>query len=121
MSKLILTQIDTITRPVTIRLPTQTAGKFQEGTINVEVRIKTKDELTALSDQGLSDLEYIDALVVSVEGLGDPSGNAITGEAALNEVKRGRWSTYLTTAIIQDYFEQFADARAKNSKPSRGR
>ncbi|KAF1692764.1 hypothetical protein CSC62_14110 [Pseudoxanthomonas jiangsuensis] len=121
MSKLILTAIDTITRPVTLRLPTQTAGKFQEGTINVQARIKTKDELTELADRGLTDLEYIDSLVVSVDGLGDANGNAITGEAALHEVKHGRWSTYLTTAIIQDYFEQFGDARAKNSKPSRGR
>ena len=121
MSKLLLTAIDTIVRPVTIRLPTNTVGKFQEGTINVEVRVKTKDELQALVDQGLTDLEYIDALVVSVDGLGDASGNAITGDAALEQVKKGRWSTYLTTSIIQDYFEQFGDARVKNSKTSRGR
>ena len=121
MAKLRLSKVETIVRPVTVRLPTKNPNTFNEGTISYEAKVKTKEELAALSEKGLSDVEYIDELVVSVDGLGDDQDAAINGDAALNEVKHGRWSTYLTTAIIQDYFERFGEARGKNPKTSRGR
>lgn len=121
MSKLKLSKTDTFTRAVTVRLPTGTAGKFIEGQISYTGRIKSKEDLAAMADQGKTDLEYIDEVITAVDGLVDDNDNAITGEAAMHEVTRGLWSTYLTGAILQDYFDQFTDARVKNSKPSRGR
>lgn len=115
-----LTRTNVVALPVKLRLPTETAGKFLEGSITVRVKVLTKEEIAALSEKGTTDAEYIDQLVTSVEGLGDAEDNPLTGDAALAEVKSGLWSAFLQSAIIQAYFDQFGEARVKNSKPSRG-
>lgn len=116
-----LRRSNTVGRQVKVRLPTENPNTFVEGTLTAQVRIKTKDELKQFADEELSDAEYVRELVASVEGLGDEDGNAITGDKAIDEVVSGPWSNYLTAAILQDYFEQFGEARVKNSKPSRRR
>lgn len=115
-----LTRTNLIALAVKLRLPTETPGKFLEGTITAKVKVLTKEEIAELAEKGTTDVEYIEHLVSSVEGLGDADGNPLTGEAALVEVKKGQWSAYLQAGIIQAYFEQFGEARVKNSKPSRG-
>ncbi|WP_411832327.1 hypothetical protein [Pseudoxanthomonas mexicana] len=104
-----------------LRLPTETPGTFNEGAITAKVKVKTKEQLLDMSEQGFTDIEYINELVDSVEGLGDENGQPITGDAAMHEVRSGAWSPFLQAAILAAYFEQFGEARVKNSKPSRGR
>ncbi len=116
-----LSKVITFSRQVKVRLPTDNPAVFNEGTITVGYRVKSKDEIKDLAARELSDQEYFDECVVSVDGLGDSDGNAISGDAALTETRSGNWSTYLLQAIISDYFEQYGEARVKNSKPSRGR
>lgn len=116
-----LIKSNTVSMPCKLRLPTENPAVFNEGSINCKVKILSKDEIRALGEAEPTDAEYIERLLVSVEGLGDEDGNPISGEAALAEVRTGQWSTFLQSAIIQAYFEQYGDARVKNSKPSRGR
>ncbi len=116
-----LSKATTFAHQVKVRLPTDKPDVFNEGTITVNYNIKSKDEFVELGDKGLSDQEYFDAAVNSVDGLGDSEGNPISGAEALAETKSGKWSTFLLSAIISDYFEQYGEARVKNSRPSRGR
>ncbi|KHS06603.1 hypothetical protein GGR74_002429 [Xanthomonas arboricola] len=116
-----LTKSETVAMPVKLRLPTDNPNSFNEGTITCKVKVLPKDRVRELSDKETTDAEYLDLVLVDVDGLGDENGNAIKGDAALNEVRTGGWSTFLQNAIIQAYFEQYGDARVKNSKPSRGR
>lgn len=116
-----LTKNNTIALAVKLRLPTDNPGTFNEGTITAQVVILSKDALRDLADADTTDAQYIDQLVKSVDGLGDADGNPISGDAALTELKSGPWSSFLQSAVLQAYFEQFGEARVKNSKPSRGR
>lgn len=116
-----LSKTDSVHMPVTLRIPTDKAGVFSEGTIDCHVKILPKERLKELQAEDTADLEYIKEILRSVSGLGDAEGNAITGEDALAQVYQGTWSTFLQPAIVQAYFAQFVEARVKNSKPSRGR
>lgn len=116
-----LRKTNTITFPVKLRIPTDNPNSFNEGSITVQAKVKSKEELTEYAEKGLNDAEYLEEILVKVEGLGDEDDNPITGEAALAEVKTGLWSSFLTPAILQEYFERMGESRVKNSKPSRGR
>lgn len=116
-----LTKTDTVALPVKLRLPTDNAATFNEGTVTCKVKILSKDRMRELSEKETTDAEYLDLFLVDVDGLGDEDGKPIAGEAALTEVRTGQWSTFLQAGILQAYFEQYGDARVKNSKPSRGR
>lgn len=116
-----LTKTETVALPVKLRLPTDNPNAFNEGTITCKVKILSKDRMRELSEKETTDAEYLDLVLVDVEGLGDEDGKAINGEAALREVRDGDWSTFLQAGILQAYFEQYGDARVKNSKTSRGR
>lgn len=116
-----LSKTETVSMPCKLRLPTDNPLKFNEGTITCQVKVLPKGRMRELSEAETTDVEYLDLLLVSVDGLGDDEGNAITGEAALDEVRKGQWSTFLQAGILQAYFEQYGDARVKNSKTSRGR
>jgi len=116
-----LTKTSTITLPVTIRLPTDEAGKTNEGTINVRYHLLPKDQVVGMAREELSDREHIERTVVEISGFGDDDGQPITGEAALDEVLNGRWSGHLQSAIIEEYYAHFGQVRVKNSRPSRGR
>lgn len=116
-----LSETNTFSLPVKLRLPTENPNSFNEGTISARVKIKSKDELKEMSERELTDMEYIEELLEGVEGLGNSKGEPITGDAAIAEVKTGKWSSYLQAGILGAYFDQFGEARVKNSKPSRGR
>ncbi|CEM56775.1 hypothetical protein ABFU56_02920 [Xanthomonas campestris pv. campestris] len=116
-----LTKSETVAMPVKLRLPTDNPNSFNEGTITCKVKIISKDRMRELSEKDTTDAEYLDLFLVDVDGLGDEDAKAINGDAALTEVRTGQWSTFLQAAILQAYFEQYGDARVKNSKPSRGR
>lgn len=114
-----LTKVDSVVRPVAVRLPTEQENVFNEGTIRVRFKIKSKDEVVELSK--LADREFIANVVTEVIGLGNDQGEALTGQAALAEVQDGLYSAYLQQAIVAEYWDHFGDARAKNSRTSRGR
>lgn len=116
-----LTKTETVALPVKLRLPTDNPNTFNEGTITCKVKILPKERMRDLTEQETTDAEYLEQILVDVEGLGDEAGNAISGIAALTEVRTGTWSTFLQAGILAAYFEQFGDARVKNSKTSRGR
>ncbi|QHB72927.1 hypothetical protein [Stenotrophomonas sp. 364] len=114
-----LKKTTTVAMPIKLRLPTENPDSFNEGTITAHVKILTKDEMKSLAEAETADAEYVDKLLVSVEGLGDEDGSPINGDAALEQMRRGPWSTFLQAAFLQAYFEQYGDARVKNSKTSR--
>ncbi|MPS34464.1 MAG: hypothetical protein E2593_04055 [Stenotrophomonas sp.] len=116
-----LKKTDAVARQVNLRLPTENPNSFNEGTITVMVKVLTKEELRDLANAELGDAEYLRRILISVDGLGDDEGQPIKGEKALEEVYTGAWCAYLQNAILQDYWEQYGDARAKNSRASRGR
>lgn len=116
-----LSKTNLVALPVKLRLPTENPNTFNEGTITCKVVVLPKDRLAELSDASTPDAEYISEFLKSVEGLGDDEGKALVDDAALEAVRTGPWSTFLQAAILAAYFEQFGDARVKNSKTSRGR
>ena len=116
-----LSKTNLVALPVKLRLPTENPATFNEGTITCKVLVLAKEKLTELAEIQATDAEYLDTFLKEVEGLGDDEGQALTGEAALDQVRKGPWSTFLQAAILSSYFEQFGDARVKNSKTSRGR
>ncbi|MDO5625010.1 MAG: hypothetical protein Q4G71_10000 [Pseudomonadota bacterium] len=116
-----LKKVDTVALPVDIRLPTEKPGEFNTGKITAHVRIRSRDQVRELTERELSDEEVIRELVTAVDGLGDAEGNPVTGDAAIAEVTSGAWSNFLTAAILQAYFDQYGEARVKNSAPSRRR
>ena len=88
------------------------------------MQVKQMRKGKPLGDQAI-DAKRIRAIGVSglypAMGPTDADGNPISGDAALTELKSGPWSSFLQSAVLQAYFEQFGEARVKNSKPSRGR
>lgn len=116
-----LRKTNLITLPVKLKLPTDNPNSFNEGTITVQMLVKSKDELAEYRESDMLDADYIDVLLKKVEGLGDEDGAPINDEAAINEVKKGQWSGFLQPAILQTYFEALGESRVKNSKPSRAR
>jgi hypothetical protein len=114
-----LSKTNLVALPVKLRLPTETPGTFNEGSITCKVVVLPKERLNELADAGTPDAEYIGEVLKSVEGLGDDEGQPMIGDTALTAVTSGPWSTFLQAAILASYFEQFGDARVKNSKPSR--
>ena len=116
-----LKKVEFVARNVALRLPTENPNSFIEGTLVAKVRLLPKETLKAYAEESLTDAEYCERILIGVEGLADENDQPLTGDAALNEVYKGVWSAFLQNAILQDYWEQYGEARAKNSKPSRGR
>jgi len=116
-----LSKTNTITLPVSIRLPTDDAGKSNEGTIKVRCNLLPQQDVAEMVDASISDSEVIDRILVEVIGLGDADGQPISGADALDVVLTSPWSRHLQMAIVGEYFDHFGQARVKNSRPSRGR
>jgi len=116
-----LSKTNTITLPVSIRLPTDDAGKSNEGTLKVRYNLLPQQEVAEMVDATVSDREVIDRVLVEVIGLGDADGQPISGADALDVVLNSGWSRHLQMAIVGEYFEHFGQARVKNSRPLRGR
>lgn len=116
-----LSKSDTVAMQVRLSIPTDKPTVFNEGTIDCQVKILSKQRLKELQEQETGDAEYLKEILQSVTGLGDADGNPLVGEEALANVYEGTWSTFLQPAIVQSYFAQFVEARVKNSKPLRGR
>lgn len=111
-----LKEIDIFSLKVELAIPPE--NPKMKGFLNVDFFVKTKDEVKELGEEGLDDSEYFSRLVSSVRGLGGADGEALTGQAALDEVQQGKYSMWMVPAIIQAYFEQYGEARRKNSKGS---
>lgn len=115
----VLKSIDTFPLKVELAIPPE--KPIMRGHITCDAYIRNKDEIKALADENLEDGEYFDRLIKSVQGLGNDAGTALEGDDAIKEVKEGRFSMYLVPAIVQAYFEQYGEARRKNSRTSQRR
>lgn len=117
-------EIDTFPLKVELCIP-PTGPKRMQGVITANCRMFNKQELKALAEEGLEDAEYFERIVVSLDGMGrkgaDGKAEPVTGEAAIKEALEGKYNTYILPAIIGTYFEQFGEARRKNSKTSSNR
>lgn len=61
-------------------------------------------------------------LFKDIRGLVNTEGKSLESyDEALREVTEGRYSVYLTSALVRKYFAHMQEAPAKNSKRSRGR
>lgn len=109
------TKVDTFTRRVEINIP-----DGPKGHIEVDYKVKSKPEIQALGDSNLPDEEYLPEIVAAIRGLGDPeTDEPLTGQAAIEEALNGHYSMYLTSAIVQEYFASYGEARKGNSKRRR--
>lgn len=117
---LILKEIPSI--PVRVEFAIPAKNPILQGFLIANCNVMSKPDMKAMAeDDDMKDDEMFDQIVVSVEGIGTSQGTLLEGQAALDEVKKGKLSQYLLPAIVGAYFEQFGEARRKNSKPSRGR
>jgi hypothetical protein len=112
---LALKTIETFPLKVEIAIPPE--KPIIQGTIVADCYIKNREEIKALNEEQLTDSEYFDRIVHGVRGLGNDNG-ALTGDDAMVEVKDGKYSMYLLPAVVGAYFEQYGEARRKNSKTS---
>lgn len=120
-----LKKVEGISLNVAVRLPTDDPKVFNEGSFTVRLKNIKRGDLEGIlerirSDE-LDDAGLLREHIIEVTGLGDENGDPITGAAALEELLTGSASAYLVPAVVGEFFEHFKDARAKNSKPSRGR
>lgn len=110
------------TFPLEIELSIPPENPVMRGKIVCDAIIQTKEQVKALGERELEDTEYFDNIIKAVHGLGAyDSDEPLEGQAALDEVRNGRFSMYFLPAIIQAYFEQYGEARRKNSKSLRRR
>lgn len=110
----VMKSMDTFSMKVELAIPPE--NPIMRGFLTVDAYVKSKAEFRELADKELEDGEYFDAIVHAVHGLGDANGNPIEGEDAIREVKEGKLSMYYLPAIVTAYFEQYGEARRKNSK-----
>ena len=87
-----------------------------QGTIVLVAFQKDKKELKALRQIEQDDEELIPHIIQEVRGFTDETGAAISGQASLDAVLFGEWSSYLVNAIVIRYFEHFNEAGAKNAR-----
>jgi hypothetical protein len=108
------------TAPLKIQLAIPPEKPQLEGFITVDAVLRSKPEIKALSEEGLQDHEYLPKIVTGIHGLGHPeTDEPLTGEAAFEEALKGRYSMYITAAIVEGYFAQYGEARRGNSRPRR--
>ena len=108
------------TFPVRIDLALPPEKPELKGHIMVDAFARSKPEIKALSEEGLTDEEYLRRLVGGIHGLGHPETDApLIGEAAFTEALEGRYSQWITAAIVDGVFAQYGAARTKNSKTRR--
>lgn len=110
------------TFPIKVEMAIPPVGKPEmQGVITVRCNIKNKDEVKSLAEEQLSDSDYFDRIVIGIEGMGRKEGDNVrllSSEEAIDEVKNGRYNMYFLNSIITAYFEQFGEARRKNSSSS---
>lgn len=111
-------KVDTIEIKIDLAIPPE--NPVIKGQIAVDCFLLPKDKVKELLESGLDDADFLPKIAKAIRGLGNESG-PIEGKAAFDEVLTGQYSMYLLPAITQAYFEQFGEARRKNSKPLRGR
>lgn len=114
---LVISTVDTFKRQVAFAIPPE--DPKVEGYLTIEFRALSKRQVQELLDRELDDVEMFGELVHAVHGLGGPNGETLTGQAALDEVTQGQLSMWLVPGIVQDYFEQYGQARRGNSKRRR--
>ena len=107
------------TNPLTVEVKRPPQKPVIERCIIAVCKILNRDEFNALNDEQLKDDIYFDKVVDAVEGLIDEDGKALTGDAAIDYCKNGRYGLYILTAILTVYFEQYSEARQKNSRSQR--
>ena len=106
------------TFPLKVELAIPPENPVMRGYITVDALIKSKGEFKALAEAELDDTEYFKQIVTAVHGIGDVNGNLLEGEAAMEEVQTGSLSMYYIPAIVSAYFDQYGEARRKNSRTS---
>lgn len=115
----VMKTLKTTKMDVTLAIPPE--DPIMRGTLKVEVKILSKKEITEAQEDGVKDLEFYDRIVVGIEGLGSIDGQLMEPKEAAREARDGELSMYLVPAIIMSYYEQFGEARRKNSQTSRKR
>lgn len=109
------------TFPLKVELAIPPERPVMKGFITVDAVVKSKEEIKTLGEQNYEDGEFFDQLIQAVHGLGNDAGAVLEGEDAMKEVKEGKLSMYLVPAIVSAYFEQYGEARRKNSRTSQRR
>jgi hypothetical protein len=108
------------TFPMKIQLALPPDKPELEGFIMCDAVVRTKPEIKQLSEEGLTDEEYLRRVVKGIHGLGHPETDApLVGEDAFKEALEGRYSMWILGAIVDGYFAQYGEARRKNSNRRR--
>jgi hypothetical protein len=108
------------TFPMKIQLALPPDKPELEGYIMCDAVVRTKPQIKKLSEEGLTDEEYLRQVVKGIHGLGHPETDApLVGEDAFKEALEGRYSMWILGAIVDGYFAQYGEARRKNSNRRR--
>jgi hypothetical protein len=111
-------KITTFRRKIELAIPPEKPEL--RGYIEVDFKTKTKPEVKALGEQGLTDEELLPEICEAIHGLGHhETDELLTGDAAFKEALEGPFSMYIPPAIVEDYFAQYAQARRGNSRRPR--
>jgi hypothetical protein len=103
---------------VDVCLPSADPAKPMEGSFVATFRHYNRSAFDALIAEELADREFLDRVLVAVDGIGDENGEPFPAETqrmfVLDELAFG-------AAAIKAFVGSLAGAQAKNSKASRGR
>lgn len=109
---------DNFRATVHVRLPGNDPQKPVEGSFTATYKHFDRSAFDAMLEEQLADAEFLDRVLVSVEGIGDDNGNALPANEqrvlVLNDLALG-------AAAVRCFVESLAGAGGKNSKPLRGR
>lgn len=121
--KATLTLVATDTLPIKVEIALPPVRAIMQGFFLAHCIILSKPELKGVLDEGIEDEAFFDMVCQEITGLGTPSTNgmALEGQAAMDEVKKGKFSQYLLPAVVTTYIEQFGEARRKNLPRSQRR
>lgn len=99
-----------------------------EGYLDTKIKVHSPKQLDELQER-IKAKTYADdfdllrngGLYTEIKGLENDEGECDTFEKAMTECTEGPFALYLTTRLIQKFFDHHKDATVKNSKRPRGR
>lgn len=113
------------TEPMKIHLAIPPEKPIIKGYITAHAKLRSKAEMKQFGED-IQDNVYDDDIAVlkemytGIDGLGTDTDN-ISGDAVWDFLLNDKVGSYIVPALIQAYFDQYNDARQKNSARSRSR
>lgn len=109
---------ETFKAEVFVSLITADPHKTNDGSFIATYKFFDREAFLALTQEELSDGDFLRRVLVSVAGLGDAEGNEFPPDVAMETVIG---NLQMAKAAWDSFIARLSGAATKNAKPSRGR